>query len=79
MPVDGHLNIDLADCMPLAVTNKFHVTVYVYRSRIPQQVTEVQLDLVQSVGKVAYVACVGSEQYNGIRRKVRLMIKANQR
>lgn len=65
-------NVDLADCLPLAIANIFSATVRVFSSRISEQVTEIKPDLVPTTGKIislAYLACAGNEHYDGTQQR----------
>ena len=42
---DGHWNVELADCMPLAVSNIFKRTIRIFSSRISNQVYDIKPDL----------------------------------
>lgn len=69
----GHWNLDLADCMPLAIANIFQRIVRIYSSKISNPVCDIKPDLLesdQSSGKIinlALIAITGKEHYDGVK------------
>lgn len=69
---DGHWNIQLADCLPLAVANLYKRQLRVYSSRIANSVYDIVPDLSENMPavepiKVALFSVFGQEHYDAVK------------
>jgi hypothetical protein len=69
---DGHWNIQLADCLPLAVANLYKRQLRVYSSRIANSVYDIVPDLSENMPavepiKVTLFSIFGQEYYDAVK------------
>jgi hypothetical protein len=71
LSVDGHWNMELADCMPLAIANLYKQPIRIYSSMVSNSVYDIYPDLQDADNslefiKVALFAITGQEHYEAV-------------
>jgi hypothetical protein len=71
LSVDGHWNMELADCMPLAIANLYKRPIRIYSSMVSNSVYDIYPDLQDADNslefiKVALFAITGQEHYEAV-------------